>query len=293
LSESVEKLEVARAITGSTHLLTRSKPIVFIEGEPDKGHTASDERLIRLILPQVEHWALVPVHGKSQVISSVRNMRGAELRLPGLPVFGLVDGDQSTVPGEDTVLPWPVAMIENLLLDAEIIAKVLEPYTGVQNRTRSAIERQLRAIVDGRKDDEVRLRVKDALPTATIRPEGLTSSDIGRIVDDTVNEYKAKLARNDVEDVVRKATDDVEQIKASHAEVDRFHGKKILRSLYDNLRVSSAGLSWNAFLTELARNSTDTDRVNRLTRPAIERIKLYFRSILSVVWKALQHRIKD
>lgn len=36
LSTSAERLEVARTLTGSTHLLTRAKPIVFVEGEGEK-----------------------------------------------------------------------------------------------------------------------------------------------------------------------------------------------------------------------------------------------------------------
>ena len=66
ITDSLEKLEVARAITGATHLLTRGKPIVFIEGEPDAGSTASDQRIIKILVPRIEHWAVIPSHGKSQ-----------------------------------------------------------------------------------------------------------------------------------------------------------------------------------------------------------------------------------
>lgn len=46
LVDSSERLEAVRAVTGSTHMLTRCKPIVFIEGEPDDGARATDERIM-------------------------------------------------------------------------------------------------------------------------------------------------------------------------------------------------------------------------------------------------------
>lgn len=94
LVDTSERLEAVRAMTGSTHLLTRCKPIVFIEGEPDDGAKATDERITRVLLPGVAHWALIPTQGKYQVIKAAKEMRAAELHLPGMPVFGLVDDDQ-------------------------------------------------------------------------------------------------------------------------------------------------------------------------------------------------------
>lgn len=60
LTTSHERLEVARSITGSTHLLTRSKPIVFVEGESERPGLSNDVRLITNALPQTRAWALVP-----------------------------------------------------------------------------------------------------------------------------------------------------------------------------------------------------------------------------------------
>lgn len=52
LSTDQERLALARELTGSTHLLTRAKPVVFVEGEPDRRGVASDARLITQLLPQ-------------------------------------------------------------------------------------------------------------------------------------------------------------------------------------------------------------------------------------------------
>lgn len=67
LSDSFEKLEVARAITGATHVLTRGKPIVFVEGEAETSKIASDQRLMKMVVPGSEHWAVVPVGGRSHL----------------------------------------------------------------------------------------------------------------------------------------------------------------------------------------------------------------------------------
>ena len=89
LTHSMERLELARSLTGSTHMLTRGKPIVFIEGEHDASHAATDQRLIKQLLPATRHWATVPSHGRNQVVSAVKNMRDARLHLPGIPFSDL------------------------------------------------------------------------------------------------------------------------------------------------------------------------------------------------------------
>jgi len=166
LVDTSERLEAVRAITGSTHLLTRCKPIVFIEGEPDDGAKATDERITRILLPGVAHWALIPTHGKQQVVKAAEEMRAAaELHLPGMPVFGLVDEDQGTVEAPDFVVPWPVCMIENLLLDPEAISMMVAPYAGaVGLSTPSEIRKSLHELADLQIEEEKRLRIKGKIP---------------------------------------------------------------------------------------------------------------------------------
>lgn len=169
LTDSRERLELARSITGSTHLLTRCKPIVFLEGEPDQGATASDQRLVKLLLPEVAHWAFVSARGKAQVVRAATDMRAASLHLPGMPIFGLVDADQGSQALPDFVVPWPVAMVENLLLDIDAMVAVNEPYQAATGPTSAEqIRRELLALADGRRDDEERLRFKGLLPRAPL-----------------------------------------------------------------------------------------------------------------------------
>ena len=135
LTNSREHLEVARVLTGATHLLTRGKPIVFVEGEPDVGSSVTDERLMRLITPQTNHWAIVPTREKRGVLDATERLRRSETAMPGQPVFGLVDADRDQDPLPDYVVSWPVAMIENLLLEPAAILKVLGGFEAVTQPT--------------------------------------------------------------------------------------------------------------------------------------------------------------
>lgn len=277
LSQDFEKLEVARSITGATHVLTRGKPIVFIEGEPDQGSTASDQRILRLLVPEMDHWAVIPSHGRAQVVRAVNDMRGAQLALPGLPVFGIVDGDQSEDTGSDHVVPWPVAMVENLLLEAQSIASILAPY-GALALSADAIRRSLNEIAGSRQEDEVRLRVQTALPRETFRPEGDDDEKVKESIRSFVSAFEARIDKLDVAEVTTAARADVASIVAAGATLERFRGKPILREFFQRHRVSSTGLGWNAFVTELARMASQADRTRELVQPTVQRIRLYFPS---------------
>ncbi|MFE4456757.1 AAA family ATPase [Nocardia tengchongensis] len=278
LSDDSEKLEVARSITGGTHLLTRGKPIVFIEGEPDTGHTASDQRVMKLLLPEAEHWAIVPAGGRSQVVKAVSDLHSAHLALPGAPVFGLTDADQNSTNRHDRVITWPVAMIENLLLDPASIATVLAPYSGLGESIKStrSIESCLKTIAKDRTEDEVRLRVQDKLPSITLRPSEETVEKIKDRLEKQLEQYQSKLAAVDLASIVNDARTEVEKILSEGLELERFRGKLILKEFFKRHRISDAGLGWNVFLTEIARHARRSERVRNLTMKSIVQIKLYF-----------------
>ena len=277
VSLDVEKLEIAREITGATHLLTRSKPIVFVEGEPDNDSTASDSRLIKLLLPETQHWSIVAFSGKSQVIRAVSNMMATNLHLPGTPVFGLVDDDQTGSEYDERIVSWPVAMVENLLLDPIVIADLLTPYTSITDRDEASIKSALSNIAAAQADDEVRLRVQSSLPTTTIRPAGADAESILASVGSQADILSGKLSKQDLAEVIDGAKLDVKKIVEEGRELEAFRGKKVLRTLYDQLQVSKAGLGWNSFVTELARRAPKVGgaRLTKLTAPAIQRISLF------------------
>ncbi|MST31249.1 AAA family ATPase [Acidimicrobiaceae bacterium USS-CC1] len=278
LSASQERLEMARAITGSTQVLTRCRPVVVIEGEPDAGPTASDQRLLRLLCPQIAHWALIPMAGKTQVVRAATGMRSAALHMPATPVFGIVDADVSNVDIPDFVITWPVAMIENLLLDPAALWQVAAPYMSVTGlASASAVENALREIAFARQADEVRLRVREELPQVHIALGDLPPDvSIEQAACDRAAEFGSQFSA----DARRAASEAAERFVAEALEtgsyLERFHGKRLLRDFYGRYSFGSAGFSWNAFVTECARAASAGDRVRALTDPTIERIRLYF-----------------
>jgi hypothetical protein len=276
LTTSQERLEVAREITGSTHLLTRAKPIVFIEGEAERSGLSSDARVVTSLLPQTKSWALVPGRAKRDVIASVQRLRQDGLEIPGTPVFGLVDADTDGAAPDEHVVSWPVAMVENLLLDAEAIYATLAPFGAQTNATSvPAVQAALLLAVEGQVEDEIRLRVQRQLPVGrlTLRPDQLDSAkEVAQYESDA---WLAKLASLDLPSLTTAARAEVDAIVAAGTQLDRFHGKKILRAVYDHLQVRDAQLGHAAFALLLAANDRAQERAHALAEPALKRIRLF------------------
>jgi predicted ATPase len=276
LTTSQERLEVAREITGSTHLLTRAKPIVFLEGEEERSGLSSDARVVASLLPQTKSWALVPGRAKRDVVASVQRLRQDGLELPGTPVFGLVDADTDGATTDEHVVSWPVAMVENLLLDAEAIFAVLAPF-GTQTDAASvpAVQAVLERAVQERVPDEVRLRVQRQLPVGrlALRPDQLDGAEeLARFESDR---WLTKLAALDLPALTASAQAALDAIGNAGTQLDRFHGKRILRSVYGYLRVQDAGLGQAAFVLLLAAHERTRLRANTLAEPALQRIRLF------------------
>jgi len=276
LVDSCERLEAVRAVTGSTHMLTRCKPIVFIEGELDDGARATDERIMKLLMPEAAHWALIASQGKSQVIAAATNMRRSELRLPGIPVFGLVDGDQSTSALPDYVIPWPVAMMENLLLDEEAIYNLIEPYSGVCGlRSPIAVRNSLLEVATTQIEEERRLRLKGLLPQEVITIDSTDAMAIEVAINAAITRYKATIAKLDVASIQKRVEDEIRAIIDAGGQLELFHGKKLLRKWF-NQYFAKVGMGWNPFLIQLAISASTTARTAKLTAVALSRIRLYF-----------------
>lgn len=277
LSTSHERLEVARGLTGSTHLLTRAKPIVFVEGETERPGVSSDARLITLLLPETRGWALVPGRSKHDVVTSVQRLRQDGVELPGAPVFGLVDADRDTTTGDDHVVAWPVAMVENLLLDTQAIYEALRPYGNLTTASSTAaVQAALENAAQERIEDEVRLRVQRQLPVGRleIHPDRVSDADAAGAAQ--VGKWLDRLRALDVTAVAVAARVEVESIIDEGVQLERFHGKRILQAVYKALNVTAAGLSQPAFALAIADRASSSERVQRVTAPAIGRIKLYF-----------------
>lgn len=276
LTTSQERLEVAREITGSTHLLTRAKPIVFVEGEEERPGVSSDVRVMTNLLPSTRSWALVPGRSKREVISSVGRLRQEGLELPGTPVFGLVDADRDGPSAAEHVVVWPVAMVENLLLDAVAIFAALSAF-GAQTAAVSveAVQRVLDAAAANRVDDEVRLRVQRQLPIGrlSIRPDETGKvEDIGQA---GLDRWIEQLRRLDLDSLNEEAKAEVQNIVSTGRQLDRFHGKKILRAAYDELHVNDAGIGHSAFALLVATQEAAKVRAATLAESSLARIRLF------------------
>lgn len=279
LGRDQQRLEAMRAITGSTHLLTRCRPMVFLEGEPPTAKQPVDQRLVEILIPEASGWVTVAAQGRAQAISAARQLRepAAEM-LPGVPIFALVDADQGTEQDPDFAISWPVAMIENLLLDPDCIWAVLEPLRDAVGLTsRAHTEQRLREIAQGLAPDEIRLRVASAsMPIAT-RLRIDTADDAETSVTDAREALEAKLAAITPERVAaefQEATAAVEAILNEARELEAFRGKTILKEFYDT-HAKHAGLSYKAFVYAVAREAAGTEALHARIRPAVVKVERY------------------
>ncbi|MEU5957714.1 AAA family ATPase [Streptomyces sp. NPDC047525] len=281
LSSTAERLEVARGLTGSTHMLTRGKPIVFVEGESSvtgNKSAVTDERLMKLLIPEVEHWAVAPARSRKEVVSATKSLRGASLHLPGMPVFGLVDSDTSASGIPDFVVAWPVAMIENLLLDAEQLWELLKdhgPTVGLSSL--ADVRASLDAIASCRVEEEVRLRIRAAMPGAWITTDKVDPDQAIEDIEDQVASLKAKIAEQNLPDLTDSIRVRVGEILSSGKALELFHGKSILKEFYKKNSLSKV-FSFDGFRVASAQCSAKGERLKLLTAPAINQIRLYIPS---------------
>lgn len=279
LTTSQERLEAARTITRSTHLLTRAKPIVFVEGEGEGARVAGDAQLITALLPDTSSWALVPGRSKRDVVVAVQGLREGGVDLPGTPVFGLVDADRDEGSADEHVITWPVAMIENLLLDPDAIYQVLAPLKKRSSASsREVVARALEHAVEARVENEVQLRIKRRLHGVVGRlvlpPERV--ADPEKYAEEQVAVWLAKVKALDPVGIAATARQEVRAIVVADTALERFHGKDLLSAVHEALRVSGAGLSLPAFQLLVADRAAGTERIDRLARPAVQQVRLYF-----------------
>nr|WP_239135360.1 AAA family ATPase [Streptomyces sp. SID12488] len=278
LSSSAERLEVARGLTGGTHMLTRGKPIVFIEGESTvtgNRSAVTDERLIKLLIPEAKHWAIAPARSRNEAASAAQSLRNASLHLPGMPVFGLVDSDTSAAGLPDYVVSWPVAMIENLLLDPEQLWEILKdhgPTVGMSSL--GDVTQSLDSIVADRVEEEVRLRIRASVPGAFITTDKVDLQQAVNDIDKKVSELKEKITRMGLPDKVMIFRSRVQEILNSGEALERFHGKSILAEFYKRNSLSKV-FAINGFKIAAAQAAARGDRIHRIASPAASKIRLY------------------
>jgi hypothetical protein len=246
----------------------------------------SDARLTALLLPETRSWALVPSRSKRDVAEAVTRLRQQNLDLPGMPVFGLVDADRDQATTDDHVIPWPVAMIENLLLDNEAIYRALQVFGNTAAHSPAAVTEALERVARARVEDEVRMRVEQHLPIGRLELATERFAEPELAAKEQADKWLDRVKKLDLEELTASAKANVDEILAQGVHLERFHGKRILRAVFDDLGVKNTGLSVSAFHFSIADKVVGTDRLERLTRSAIDQIRLYFPSELG-------HAIRD
>lgn len=280
VTASQERLEAMRELTGSMHLVTRLRPIVFIEGNRPMAKGTSDQRMLELLMPEAASWVLVPTGGRSEAVRSARGLREvAPDNLPGIPVFCLVDADQATAGDPDYTISWPVAMIENLLLDPDAIWELLAPHRERLSLTGKAdVEAELRQIARTLRDDEVRLRVNSLIKPLriTVQPtdSGAVESAI-KLAHQQVDDQIANIGgAGEITAVVVEAQEAVDRILQEGRELEAFRGKQILKAFHDRYG-NRAGFSYPGFAYTLAQKVKEGSRLNRLVAVPVRRIQRY------------------
>lgn len=167
-------------------------------------------------------------------------------------------------------------MIENLLLDEDAIAEVAEPYTSLGLAKAEQVRESLDAIATDLVEREISLRLQRRLPTTTLRPAPADNESPQANVQPQIDTFLQQLASVDINALRAEAKAEVEEVVRTGNQLERFHGKAILRTFYDVHRFSSFGLGWNAFITEVARYAAGSPRIQRLAGAALEKIRLYF-----------------
>lgn len=272
------RLEAMRALTGSTHSLTRCRPIVYLEGETPSAKPVSDQRLIEILIPEAKGRVLVSTGGRGAAAKSARDLRAAAAEtLAGVPVFALVDRDQGMALDDDNVISWPVAMIENLLLDAEAIWAVLQPHREqVSLSDADSVRSELQRIARNLTADEVRLRVSSLQRPASARFAAQNEEEVSDALESTrqtINRIIDDLAATDgLSDEFRRAREAVDQIAQEGRELEAFRGKEILNAFFDE-HVKTVIPGRKAFEYSLAREVGRQPRLQQLVAEPVRRIE--------------------
>ncbi len=280
VTASQERLEAMRELTGSTHLVTRLRPIVFIEGTRPTAKGMSDQRIVELLMPEAASWVLVPTGGRSEAIRSATGLREvAPDNLPGIPVFCLVDADQATAGDPDYAVSWPVAMIENLLLDPDAIWELLAPHREKLSLTsRDGVESDLREIARTLREDEIRLRVNASIKPLRISIQPTETEAVEPAIESAREQIDNQLERlggtERITAVVEEAQQAVDRILDENRELEAFRGKQILKVFHDR-HGNRAGFNYPSFVYTLAQKAKDGSRLNDLVAIPIRRIQRY------------------
>lgn len=161
-----EQSEVLASLGLSMRDLVQSDFLLIVEGQ-------DDERRLRILFPEELAAAKVSIAGsRNSVLEMAKSLRRLDLQVPFL---GLVDRDFATeqevtaLMAKGDIFVWDMRMLENVLLSAELLQRVIGPTTG----EKANFEAKLGGIIDALKDDAVEQFVNAAI-TRRLPSEELT-----------------------------------------------------------------------------------------------------------------------
>jgi hypothetical protein len=268
ISTDKEKLGIVRDLLGDISPLATGKPILLVEGP-------TDVNILRLLLPDVErNFTILPLLGRQKIESFVETLEKvvSELMSRGFVIYGVLDGHHREVKRRfDVIHVWPVACIENLLLDDEAIYEALKALIGpiaLENKgikSKEDIQRLICEIVkdpslhekecEKRLSEELHVKYNLELP---------------------LNEEVKQKAQLSLEKRVERARKKLEEIHGELAlltqDLDKarreFDGKLILGELASKLNVEREKLSYL-----VANKLNELDRIPPAVTELLNRLK--------------------
>ncbi|WIW88098.1 ATP-binding protein [Sphingobium sp. V4] len=278
LADNADRLLAIRELLGSAYTYSRGRPVLFIEGEfASDTNKHTDIGLLELMLPDFRGYAFVPSRGRTQAISGAERLRraAAEQEHP-ITAYALVDADYEST-DQPWVFPWPVCMVENLLLDPQSIAVVLKPYVphGAL-ASAEAVRQSLMLVAQGLRDEEIRRRLKTVAGTATIRPNiAVAGNEISVDIGSVDFDREAQNMRIRVDAQKGAVLADIDQELLDGSALSRFSGKQILQGFFASHAQKFFPKMPN-FTFALAQQIAVSGFATRLVAEAIRRVNSYF-----------------
>jgi energy-coupling factor transporter ATP-binding protein EcfA2 len=255
VASTAERLSALKALTGSTFVVTTGRTIICLEGERQSRDGPTDLALLQTLHPASSRYTFVPVGGKGNVIRVVTELR-SELAAESLDIAvgGIVDRDRTVSPDAAGIVRWPACMIENLLLDADVAAAVISDAKG-EGVSTEAVTQYLTDEAQSRRDDEVSLRVMEALGPKTVRLKGATLE----AVRESIADASASIDRTDeqINKALAEATTAVDTALEDGSFTNVFRGKPLLKGIYRRAGLESPGLSYEQFAYGIAQRLAD------------------------------------
>lgn len=277
LADSHDRLLAVKELLGSAFSYSRTRPVLFIEGEFASDTTKhTDIGILELILPNFRGYVYVPSRGKTQAIAGAERLRRAALEQGhSITAFALVDADYDDS-GPDWVVPWPVCMVENLLLDPASLAATLAPYSGHGSlRGVAEVERALDGILQSLVVKETERRLAAILKPIHYRPEivwqdGVPKASLAEDVGAQIASYNKTLEGRwrDISDAVKR------EISEGAARL-KFHGKTVLQLFFEQ-HVQRYIPKYQNFVFQLAREVGISRAAEKYVASSIHKVNNYF-----------------